>query len=121
MKTAALTLAALLMLGYAAQAQTDPVAGTWKLKGKVQTFGFTLTCRFTRSGDTLGGTCFDGGTNKAHPLKSGRVTGDKVVWTYGSDFMGQKFDVTYSGVVKGGAISGEVDAAGRKGSFSGAR
>ncbi|MDO9336386.1 MAG: hypothetical protein Q7T61_08290 [Caulobacter sp.] len=121
MKTAALTLAALLMLGSAAQAQTDPVAGAWKLKGKVQTSGFTLTCRFTRSGDTLGGTCFDGGTNKAHPLKSGRVTGDKVVWTYGSDFMGQKFDVTYSGVVKGAAISGEVDAAGRKGNFAGAR
>ncbi|NBB16139.1 hypothetical protein GVN21_12290 [Caulobacter sp. SLTY] len=121
MKAAALSLAALLMLGSAAQAQGDPVAGTWKLKGKVQSFGFTLTCRFTRSGDSLGGTCFDGGTNKPHPIKSGKITGDRVVWTYGSDFMGQKFDVTYSGTVRGATMSGGVDAAGRKGEFSGAR
>lgn len=121
MKAAALTLAVLLMAGSAAQAEPDPVAGAWKLKGKVQTFGFTLTCRFTRAGDTLSGTCFDGGSNKPHPLKSGRVTGDRVVWTYGSDFMGRKFDVTYTGTVKGGVMSGEVDAAGRRGVFSGAR
>ena len=121
MKTAITLALAIALIGLAAMAQTDPVAGTWTFKGKVQTFGFTMTCRFTRSGDTLGGTCFDGGTNKAHPLKSGSVTGDRIVWTYGSDFMGQKFDVTYTATLKGATMSGGVDAAGRKGVFSGAR
>ncbi len=121
MKTAITLALAIALIGLAAMAQTDPVAGTWRFKGKVQTFGFALTCKFTRSGDSLGGTCFDGGTNKAHPLKSGRVTGDRIVWTYGSDFMAKKFDVTYTGTLQGGSMSGGVDAAGRKGTFSGVR
>lgn len=121
MKTAFTLAVAIALIGLAAMAQSDPVAGTWKFKGKVQSFGFTLTCKFTRAGDKLGGTCYDGGTNKPHPLKSGRISGDKVVWTYGSDFMGQKFDVTYTGTLKDGAMSGGVDAAGRKGNFSGGR
>jgi hypothetical protein len=104
-----------------APAQTDPVAGTWKIKGKVQSFGFTLTCRFTRSGEALSGTCYDGGTNKPHALTAGKVSGDKVSWTYESSFMTQKFNANYSGVVKGGTISGTVEADGRKGAFSGSR
>lgn len=124
--TKTLKLAALAMLGLtclpgAAAAQTDPVAGVWKMKGKVQSFGFTLTCKFTRSGDSLSGTCYDGGSNKAHPLTSGTVSGDRVVWSYQSSFMGTPFNVTYTGLVKGAAMSGAVDAAGRKGVFSATR
>lgn len=121
LKAAALALLGAVCLAGPAAAEADPVAGTWKIKGKVQSFGFTLTCRFTRAGEALGGTCYDGGTNKAHKLKAGRIEGDRLVWTYESSFMGTPFDVTYSGMVKGAAISGAVDAAGRKGLFTGVR
>jgi hypothetical protein len=118
---AGLALLAALGLAAPAPAQTDPVAGTWKMKGKVQSFGFTLTCRFTRNGESLAGTCYDGGTEKPHKLTAGSVRGDKVVWTYQSSFMGKPFDVTYSGLLKGAAMSGSVDAAGRKGAFTASR
>ncbi|MBX3479817.1 MAG: hypothetical protein KF842_05415 [Caulobacter sp.] len=114
-------LLGLASLPGAALAQSDPVAGTWKMKGKVQSFAFTLTCNFSRTGESLAGTCYDGGTNKAHALTSGTVKGDRVVWSYRSSFMGSPFNVTYSGLVKGEAMSGAVDAAGRKGVFSATR
>jgi hypothetical protein len=102
-------------------AAEDPMAGAWRIRGEVQSFSFTLTCRFTRSGEALSGTCFDGGTNRPHPLTSGTVTGSQVRWTYQSSFMGQPFKVEYVGTLKDGTISGAVDAAGRKGRFSGSR
>ena len=119
---AAAALAASLITVTIATAATDTVAGTWAMKGKISAFAFTLTCKFDQHGETLSGTCYDGGTNKPHPLKSGSVTDGKVRWTYQSNFLTRKFDVNYIATVSGGdKMNGEVKAPGYTGVFSGER
>ena len=71
MKTAITLALAIALIGLAAMAQTDPVAGTWRFKGKVQSFGFTLTCKFTRAGDTLVRADADGKNPKVTPFITG--------------------------------------------------
>ncbi len=118
---AAAALAAMALAAGQARAQAGPVdvSGAWRV---------TLTCDFKPDGARLGGVCVDGSTSdpkvatgKAHRLTAGRIDGDKVSWTYQSSFLLTKFDVSYSGTMTGGRISGTIDAQGRQGAFTATR
>ncbi len=114
-------LAAALLSPAAALAAPGPVAGSWTVDGKVVAFTFTLTCKFDQTGEALSGTCYDGGTNKPHPLTAGSVTGDKVAWTYQSNFLTKTFDVHFSGDLDGARMEGTIVAPGYKGVFTATR
>jgi hypothetical protein len=125
-------LAAVLLAAVACPVAADtasPVAGDWRVVGKVASFGFTLNCRFKAlGGGSLGGTCQDVSTSdpkvgagKVHTLSAGAVSGDHVAWTYGSSFLLSKFDVSYDGVRTGDRMTGAISVQGRKGAFTATR
>ena len=113
-------LAALVALSAAgsASAAGDAITGSWAVHGKVSVFQFTLTCHFEQMGQRLGGVCYDGGTNKPHPLTWGEVSGDHVSWTYQSNYLLTKFDAAYSGTLSGGSIKGGLTVPGHEGNFT---
>jgi hypothetical protein len=49
------------------------------------------------------------------------VSGDRVSFTYGSNFMVTKFDVVYAGALQGGTIKGTVLVPGHNGAFTATR
>jgi hypothetical protein len=104
-----------------AQAADDPVAGAWVVHGKVETFAFVVNCVFERHGERFGGVCIDVGSGKRHPLTAGTVSGDRVSFTYGSNFLLTKFDVVYAGALQGGTIRGTVQVPGHNGVFTATR
>jgi|SRR5579859_4642630 len=113
-----LAIAAALALAVPACAAAEEAAGAWKVNGHVDGKDFVVTCHFDRKGDSLGGACFDGGTNLKHPVISGALSGDDVKWTYVSHWTVVKFDVVYAGKLSGGAMRGTVGAAGHNGTFT---
>lgn len=118
--TLACLLAAILPAGTAIAADT-PIAGVWSVHGRVSPFSFDLTCRFTQSGQAIGGVCYDGGTGKPHPLTHGEISGSCIRWTYQSSYLFKTFDAAYSGTVAGHSIKGVVTAPGRQGDFTAER
>ena len=119
MRLPAIIALATVLSASSALAADDPVSGTWKLHGKVSAFAFDLTCDFKRDGQAIGGTCYDGGTNKPHPLTRGAIAGDRISWTYQSSYLLNKFDASYTGLLSGASIKGEVIAPGYRGNFTG--
>ena len=115
--TATLALAAPTL----ALADADPVSGPWTVHGKVGSFAFVLNCSFERHGDHLGGVCVDDGTNKRHPLTAGTVFGDRVNFTYQSNYLVTKFDVGFAGMLKGGQMAGTITVPGHAGTFTAER
>ena len=118
MRTQLFSAIALLALATPTFAADDGVTGTWRVQGKVSAFAFDLTCRFEQKGQALGGVCYDGGTNKPHPLTHGEVSGDHVSWTYQSSYLLTKFDAAYSGTLSGGSIKGGLTVPGHEGNFT---
>lgn len=121
MRSTLLGLAAALMLAAPALAADDLVSGSWAVKAKVERFAFTLTCDLTRSGAAVGGTCYDGGTRKPHPLTRGRVDGDRISWSYQSSFLGKPFTASYEATLSGDRMTGVVAANGYTGPFTATR
>ena len=118
---AGLALAAALSMPGPASAADDPVGGTWKVTGKIETFAFTLTCRFDRHGDTFGGVCLDGGSGRRHVIDTGRIDGDRVSWTYPFSFLLTQHEVAYNGRLVDGRLQGNARAYGYNGVFTGER
>ncbi|HEX4181717.1 MAG TPA: hypothetical protein VHY34_00470 [Caulobacteraceae bacterium] len=111
--------AAVVVLGLPTLAvANDPVAGEWRVNGRVDGKDFVVNCHFDRHGDALSGACFDGGTDQRHPLISGAVNGDQVKWTYQSHYLLIKFDVLYDGKLDGGSMKGSVGTSGHVGAFT---
>jgi hypothetical protein len=98
-----------------------PVTGVWAVHGRVSPFSFDLTCRFTQTGESISGACYDSGTNKPHPLTQGDVSGSRIRWTYQSSYLFKTFDAAYSGTLTGNSIKGVVTAPGRQGEFTAER
>lgn len=122
---AGLALLSAILLGSPAAAE---VTGSWRITGDLSGHAFALDCRFAPQGAKLGGVCVEAASGDpkvhagtAHPLTRGAVNGNQASWAYQSSFLLSKFDVSFTGVVDGGRISGTVSAAGRKGEFAGAR
>jgi hypothetical protein len=121
MRSTLLGLAAVLTLAAPALGADDPVSGSWAVKAKVERFAFTLTCDLVRRGSAIGGTCYDGGTRKAHQLTRGEIDGDKVSWSYQSSFLGKPFSANYEATLSGNRMAGVVMANGYKGPFTATR
>ncbi len=118
-------LTSLFLAALASPASAADVAGSWHVAGKISTFAFTLNCQFKPDGARLGGICVDASTSdpkvntgKSHPLTAGSVNGDKVSFTYQSNFLFSRFDVTFNGVQTGDRMSGEINVQGRAGAFT---
>ena len=104
-----------------ARAADDEVSGGWTVRGKVGTFAFVLNCVLERHGDRLGGVCVDDGTNKRHPLTAGAVSGERVTFTYQSNYLVTKFDVGFAGMLKAGQMAGTIHVPGHDGTFTATR
>ena len=102
-------------------ANDDLLSGLWRVSGRVATFDFSVTCRLERHGEQLGGACLEGTNGTAHPLTGGSIDGDKVTWTHQGHFLLKTFNVVYSAVLHGGAMQGELSAAGHSGAFTAAK
>ena len=113
-------LAVALAAPAAATSAADPAGGTWIVKGKVASHAFTQTCRFDRQGEALSGTCYDA-AGGAHKLTAGAVSDGRVNWTIRTHFLLASFDVTFSGVVDGDVMTGQVGAYGHAGVFTATR
>lgn len=119
MKTAILALALAAAAGPALAAD---VSGRWKVDGDVDHKRFTVYCTFKQTGEALSGVCHDTSpTGKAHPLTAGAVTGDRISFTYQSNFLITRFDAMFNGVISGDNAKGEAKAAGRAGTFTAKR
>ncbi len=125
---AAMVAIAFLISGAATSASAAEVGGGWRVSGRVSSFAFTLNCQFKPAGRSLAGVCVDASTNsakveagKSHVLTSGSVYGDAVTWTYRSNFLLSKFDVTYRGTVTGNRMTGSIAVQGREGTFTAVR
>jgi hypothetical protein len=119
-KLSILAAAAAIFAPSVSLANDDLLSGLWRLSGRVATFDFSETCRLERHGDQLSGACLEG-KDKVHPLTSGMIAGDKVTWTHQVRFMLKTFNVAYSAVLDGGAMHGELNAAGHSGAFTAAK
>jgi hypothetical protein len=126
-KTFALALFAALGLGATSAAAGD-MTGTWRVKAKVETFAFELSCNLIQTGEKLTGVCTDMATNDpqhkpqgSHKLTSGEVVGDRIHFTYKTHFLLIPFTCTYTGKISSDGFSGEAEAPGHKGTFTAVR
>jgi hypothetical protein len=112
---------AIIALGLAliaAPALAADVAGLWRVDGDVDHKTFTLYCTLRQAGQTVAGVCHDDTpTGKPHPLITGSLKGDRLDFTYRSNFLVTHFDAIFSGTVTGDHVQGQASAAGRKGTF----
>ena len=115
-----LALTAAVLAPSVGLANDDLLSGLWKVSGHVAAFKFSETCRLERHGDQLAGACLEG-EGATHPLTGGSIAGDRVTWTHRGHFLFKSFDVVYSATLDGGAMHGELSAAGHSGPFTAAR
>lgn len=118
-------LAALTVAGFAAPALAEDPSGHWKVAGHIDGKDFTLDCKFQLAGQNLSGACVDGPTGdknikggRSHPLIKGHANGDQISWMYVSTYSIFKFNVDYTGAIKGQHASGQLSAAGKTGTFT---
>jgi hypothetical protein len=98
---------ALLALAAAAglvPAQTNPsISGKWKIHTSMVQQSDS-TCTFTQSGPELIGAC-DGDNGKFNI--AGKVDGNKVTWSFKTEYNGSPLTVSYQGTLESGSkISG---------------
>lgn len=121
----ALKIIALVLMLSAAPvlAQSDTVAGTWKVNGDVMGHPVDAVCTFTQDGKKLAGSCMPAGAEKASEA-TGEMDGKKVTWKFDSDYQGQKITISFTGALDASAqIKGDIDVQpfGVGGTFSAAK
>lgn len=123
-------LASLALMGAVLGAAPASAEGVdlWRVSGKVAGVAFVMDCRFEPPAAQFGGACTEvsrsnggGQAGAVHKLTRGAVTGNQISWTYQTSFLISRFDVTFTGLLDGGHMAGAVDAAGRKGDFTGVK
>ena len=96
MKSLILCFLAATAAGLAPGADTASLAGKWQLHTSIAGNDFDMVCTFTQKDDALGGTCAsDQGTFEI----AGSVNGNKVTWSYKSEYNGTPLTVKYEGAV----------------------
>ncbi len=117
MKTIA---AVLLFLPSLSLAQTDAaasVAGTWKVHLSVAGNDSDAECTFAQKDTEITGTCVT--DTNTEPV-TGKVDGQKITWSYPSEYEGTKLTISYAGKLNADKITGEanVDPYGVSGDFT---
>jgi hypothetical protein len=75
-------------------ADTAAVGGNWQVHVTIGNYDNTFTCAFTQKDAALTGNC----TSDAGPEQlTGNVDGNKITWTYKTDYNGQSITVAYAG------------------------
>lgn len=86
-----------------AQATPTPLNGTWKVHSKVKGSESNFECTFIQTGSGLAGSC----TTDKDPVKlTGKVNGNKVAWSYESNYKGISLTLLYDGTLIGDKITG---------------
>jgi hypothetical protein len=83
------------------------LAGKWQIHSSIAGNDYDMVCTFTQKDDALGGSCVsDQGTVEI----AGKIAGDKVSWSYKSEYQGMPLTVSYSGSVDAeNKIKGSVE------------
>jgi hypothetical protein len=102
-----LALAACVSVGLRAQTPKPTVAGTWKVHTSIAGNDSDSTCTFTEDAGALAGTCTSSEGKKSE-IK-GKVEGTKVTWSFGSEYNGMAFTLTYAGALDAGKITGTAE------------
>ena len=108
---------ALVALGAPIAASAADLSGTWAVNGD---FGsklrYTLVCVLKSDGQALSGPC---ATIQGRARRTGgHLDGDKMTFSYTTDYNGSGEHLTYSGAVQpDGVVKGVVDTGGSKGEF----
>ncbi len=92
------------------------ISGAWKVEGAIADVHVNRVCTMKQVGNKLTGAC----KNPTNELPmTGEVNGDKVTWTYDSDYQGQKTTLVYKGTLgPDGAMKGTIATEGVEGSFT---
>ena len=97
----------LLFASTAFAAGTPSLTGQWSIHNNVAGNESDQECKFVQTENKLTGTCK---SNDKDVQISGSVDGNKVSWTYESDYNGTPLTLTYSGTFdESGKLSGTVD------------
>lgn len=95
MKTFAACLVLLCIAAITSAADTPAVSGKWQVHVTIGNYDNTFTCAFTQKDAALTGNC----ASDAGPEQlTGNVDGNKVSWTYKTEYNGQPITVNYNGV-----------------------
>jgi len=115
---AAIALASLGLVLAPLSARADPsLTGTWLVNVVTQAGSGDVTFVLEQDGEAVTGT-YQGSFGE-RPVR-GRLAGSDLELTFSAEAMGTKFDVTYTGTVADGSMSGKVVLGGfGEGTFSG--
>ena len=107
MRTLFLTILLASASAWAASAGNESLSGKWKIHSNVAGNESDAQCTFTQKDDALSGSCATDSGDK--PL-SGQVDGQKITWSYDSEYDGTPLTVKFSGTIDSAApkLSGSV-------------
>jgi hypothetical protein len=104
----------------AVRADNVSLSGKWKIHINVQGNESDAVCGFTQKDDGLSGSCAT--ENGEKPL-AGKVDGQKITWSYDSEYEGTPLTVKFSGTIDSAATklagSVSVEQFGADGDFTG--
>jgi hypothetical protein len=90
----------------------------WRVSGTISGRTFLLDCRLEQPG----AACIDASNrSRSHPLTSLAVSGTSAQWGFTTTVLLAKIAMRFNARIEGNRMSGEVTAAGRKGTFTGIR
>ena len=111
-------LFSLLIAAACTAADAPSLAGKWQVHASIGGNEYEMACTFTQKDDALSGTCVsEQGTSEI----SGNIAGNKVAWSYKSEYNGTPLTVKFDGALDSatkmkGSVS--VPEFGAEGEFS---
>lgn len=91
-----IALVTFLAVASAVAADNPSVSGKWQVHSSVSGTDFDQVCTFTQKDDALAGSCV---SDQGTVAISGSVKGNKVAWSYKSEYNGTPLTVQYEGAV----------------------
>jgi hypothetical protein len=120
MRTLFLSILLASVSALAVRADNVSLSGKWKIHINVQGNESDAVCGFTQKDDGLSGSCAT--ENGEKPL-AGKVDGQKITWSYDSEYEGSPLTVKFSGTLDSAATklagSVSVEQFGVDGDFTG--
>ena len=92
---------------WAAPADNASLSGKWKVHSNIMGNESDVECTFTQKDNDLGGTC---ATESGDQPLAGKIDGQKITWSYNSEYQGTPLTVKYNGTLDAAAakLSGTV-------------
>jgi hypothetical protein len=100
------TLVPLIAFGAALAADGPSVTGKWHVHNSISGNESDQTCTFTQKDAGITGSC----TSERGTVEvTGKVDGNKITWSYKSEYEGTPLTVHYEGTIDAAKISGSVN------------